>query len=201
MKNIFISGSMRIKNINKQVINRIDNIVKENFTIFIGDANGVDASIQGILSDKSYRNVLVFCTVKYARNNIGRWEVRVIETDHKPNTRSFFTAKDLAMAEKCDFGLMIWDSKSTGTLSNVYELLLRNKTSVVFVNKIKKFVKVSSLKEFEQLISFMSDSALQKANQKIKLKEKLVALKNRQLDLFPEVNKANAAAVKSRAAD
>lgn len=192
---------MRIKNINKQVINRIDNIVKENFTIFIGDANGVDASIQGILSDKSYRNVLVFCTVKYARNNIGRWEVRVIETDHKPNTRSFFTAKDLAMAEKCDFGLMIWDSKSTGTLSNVYELLLRNKTSVVFVNKIKKFVKVSSLKEFEQLISFMSDSALQKANQKIKLKEKLVALKNRQLDLFPEVNKANAAAVKSRAAD
>lgn len=198
MKNIFISGSMRIKNINNLVINRIDNIVKENFTILVGDADGVDASIQNILSDKTYKNVLIYCTGKYPRNNIGRWEVRAIETEHKPNTRLFFTAKDLAMAEECDFGLMVWDSKSTGTLSNVYELLVRDKTSVVFVNRIKQFVNVSRPKEFEQLLSFMSDSALEKANQKIKLKEKIDAIKNRQLDLFPEANKANAADPKPR---
>lgn len=189
---------MRIKNINNLVINRIDNIVKENFTILVGDADGVDASIQNILSDKTYKNVLIYCTGKYPRNNIGRWEVRAIETEHKPNTRLFFTAKDLAMAEECDFGLMVWDSKSTGTLSNVYELLVRDKTSVVFVNRIKQFVNVSRPKEFEQLLSFMSDSALEKANQKIKLKEKIDAIKNRQLDLFPEANKANAADPKPR---
>lgn len=192
---------MRIKNINKLVISRIDNIVKENFTILVGDADGVDSSIQGILSDKSYRNVLVYCTGRHPRNNIGRWEVKTIETDHKPNTRLFFTAKDLAMAEKCDYGLMVWDSKSTGTLSNVYELLVREKTSVVFVNKIKQFVNVRSSKEFGQLLSFMSDSAIEKANHKIKLKEKIIALKNKQLDLFPEVNKVNSADAKSRAAD
>ena len=201
MKNIFISGSMRIKNINKLVIDRIDNIVKENFTIFVGDADGVDASIQGILFEKSYRNVLIYCTGKYPRNNIGRWEVKAIETDHKPNTRSFFTAKDLEMAEKCDFGLMVWDSKSTGTLSNVYELLIRDKTSVIFVNKIKQFINVRNPKEFEQLLSFMSDSALEKANKKIKLKEKLIAIQNKQLTLFPEVNKTNEADAKNRAVD
>lgn len=185
MKYIFISGSMRIKNINKLVINRIDNIISENFTILVGDADGVDASIQQILADKSYRNVLVYCTGKYPRNNIGKWELTKIETDHKPNTRSFYTAKDIAMAEKCDYGLMVWDSKSTGTLSNVYELLIKGKASVVFINKTKQFIKVSNSKEFELLLSFMSDSALEKASQKIKLKEKIIAIKNGQLCLFP----------------
>jgi len=189
MKYIFISGSMRIKNINKMVISRIDNIIRENFTILIGDADGVDSSIQQILANKSYKNVLVYCTGNYPRNNIGKWELTTIETDHKPNTRSFFTAKDIAMAEKCDYGLMVWDSKSTGTLSNVYELLIKGKTSVVFVNKTKQFIKVSNHREFEQLVSHMSDSALEKANQKIILKEKIIGIKNEQLCLFPEAKK------------
>ena len=43
------------------------------------------------------------------------------------------------MAEAADYGLMIWDAKSTGTLSNVIELLSRKKKSLVFVNKEKEF--------------------------------------------------------------
>lgn len=179
---------MRIKNINKMVVNRIDNIIRENFTILVGDADGVDASIQQILANKSYKNVIVYCTGNYPRNNIGKWELSTVETDHKPNTRSFFTAKDIAMAEKCDYGLMVWDSKSTGTLSNVYELLIKGKISVVFVNKSKQFIKVSNSIEFENLVSRMSDSAFEKADQKIRLKEKIIAIKNEQLCLFPEAN-------------
>lgn len=188
MKYIFISGSMRIKNINKLVIDRIENIIREKFTIIIGDADGVDSSIQQILSNKSYKNVIVYCTGNYPRNNIGKWELKTVHTDHAPNTRSYFTAKDIAMAEKCDYGLMVWDSKSTGTLSNVYELLLKKKTSVVFVNKTKQFITVSNPKGFEQLVSNMSDSDFEKANQKIKLKDKILAIKNEQLRLFPEAN-------------
>lgn len=189
MKNIFISGSMRIENINKMVISRIENIIRENFTILVGDADGVDTSIQQILANKSYKNVMVYCAGNCPRNNIGKWELKTVDTNHKTNTRSFFTAKDIVMAEKCDYGLMIWDSKSTGTLSNVYELLIRKKTSVVFVNKINQFINVSNYKEFEQLVSKMSDIAFEKANQKIKLKEKIIAIKNEQLCLFPEANK------------
>jgi len=201
MKSIFISGSMRIKNINKMVVKRIENIIRENFTILIGDADGVDVSIQQILEKKSYKNVMVYCTGSYPRNNIGKWELTTVHTDHKPNTRLFFTAKDIAMAEKCDYGLMIWDTKSTGTLSNVYELLLRNKKSVVFVNKTKKFIKVSEPNDFEQLVSNMSDGAFEKANQKIKLKDKIAAVKNLQLCLFSEVTKANSAHAKNCIAD
>ncbi len=190
MKNIFISGSMRIKNIHSLVIERIENIIKEQFTILVGDADGVDALIQKILADKSYENVKVFCTGNIPRNNIGRWELVTIETDHKPNTRMYFTAKDLEMAKRCDYVLMIWDSKSTGTLSNVYELLKAKKISIVFVNKLKKFVQVKEIQDFEYLVSIMSESALEKANKKIKLKENIFRYKNKQLSLFPGANKS-----------
>ncbi len=94
------------------------------------------------------------------------------------------------MAKHCDYGLMVWDSKSTGTLSNVYELFKSNKTSIVFVNKLRKFFNVSNFEDFEYLVSIMSDTALEKANKKIKLKEKLISNKNKQLSLFPEANKS-----------
>ncbi len=38
------------------------------------------------------------------------------------------------MARNSDYGLMIWDCKSTGTLSNVIELLRDRKKTVVFAN-------------------------------------------------------------------
>lgn len=190
MKHIFISGSMRIKNINKLVIDRIENIIREEFTILVGDADGVDASIQQILAKKSYRNVKVYCTGNYPRNNIGKWELITVKTGHKPKSRLYFTAKDIEMAKHCDYGLMVWDSKSTGTLSNVYELFKSNKTSIVFVNKLRKFFNVSNFEDFEYLVSIMSDTALEKANNKIKLKEKLISNKNKQLSLFPEANKS-----------
>ena len=50
----------------------------------------------------------------------------------KVGSRAYFTAKDLEMARTSDYGLMIWDCKSTGTLSNVIELLREKKKSVVF---------------------------------------------------------------------
>ena len=181
---------MRIKNINKLVLERIENIIHEQFTILVGDADGVDASIQQILAKKSYKNVKVYCTGNYPRNNIGKWELVTVQTDHKPKTRLYFTAKDLEMAKHCDYGLMIWDSKSIGTLSNVYQLLTFQKTSVVFVNKLRKFFNISSFEDFEYLVSIMSESAFEKANKKIKLKEKIISNKNKQLSLFPEANKA-----------
>jgi len=190
MKQIFISGSMRIKNINKLVIDRIENIIREKFTILVGDADGVDASIQQILANKDYENVKVYCTGNYHRNNIGKWGIITVYTDHKPKTRLYFTAKDIEMAKYCDYGLMVWDSKSTGTLSNVYELLKNKKTSVVFVNKLTKFFNVSNFSDFENLVSIMSDSAFNKADKKIKLKEKIISNKHKQLYLFPEANKS-----------
>ncbi|EIM62811.1 hypothetical protein [Desulfobacter postgatei] len=184
MHKIFISGSMRIKNIDKAVINRVNNIINSKFGIIIGDADGVDSSIQNYLKNTNYDEVTVYCTGQIPRNNLGSWSINPIVTDKKPGTREYFTAKDLSMAKDCDFGLMIWDSKSTGTLSNVLELLYSNKKSLVFVNKLKQFFEITNVESFEKLISVMSEAYFEKADKKIKLRNKLKQLKNKQLELF-----------------
>ena len=177
MTTVFISGSMRIKNIHPQVCKRIENIIKSAFDIVIGDADGVDTSIQAFLKAKSYKRVVIYCSGQHVRNNLGSWPVEMVFTDERNNTRKFYTAKDIEMAKKCDYGLMIWDSKSTGTLNNVIQLLTQEKRSLVFVNKSKSFVTVTDIMDFENLISVMSDNALQKADKKISLKEKITEFK------------------------
>ena len=174
---IFISGSMAIKKIDAQVTERMDHIMRSEFSILLGDANGVDASIQRELHVKRYRNVAIYCSGDRARNNIGGWHVEKIMTGQTKNRREFFTAKDIQMAKDCDYGLMIWDSKSVGTLSNVYELVSRGKKSRVFVNKQKIFVTVADSDGFQRLISMMAPDSFEKADKKIQLKKKLEGLK------------------------
>jgi hypothetical protein len=161
-------------------------IIKSDFSILLGDADGVDASIQELLNSKGYTKVTIFCSGDNARNNIGRWEVEKIHTDYQKNTRLFFTAKDIQMAKKCDYGFMVWDSKSTGTLSNVYELLSQGKKSLVFINKLRTFKQIGKIADFEDLISVMSASAFEKADKKIQFKKRIQDLK--QLNLFKANN-------------
>lgn len=184
MHKVFISGSMSIKKINLEVLERINNIIDSGYQVLVGDADGVDTSIQSHLLEKNAKSVLVYCTGEQPRNNIGKWSINKIETKYKPGTRSYFTAKDLVMADDCDYGLMIWDAKSTGTLSNTVELLRREKKSLVFVNKESLFIKVRSVSDLEILVSYMSDSAFSKADKKMGILSKIESFKNEQNSLF-----------------
>ena len=125
----------------------------------------------------------MYCSGDRPRNNLGDWETHNVFPDAAPGTRAFFTGKDIEMAMAADYGLMIWDTKSTGTLSNVLELLSQKKKSVVFVNKNKEFVTVSDVVGLETLIGYMSSHARQKAEDKIRLKAKIAALSNEQFSL------------------
>lgn len=110
--------------------------------------------------------------------------MQVTETPYAPGSRAFFTAKDLAMAAEADYGLMIWDSRSTGTLSNVLELLNQKKYSVVFIRDKKQFIVVKSPDQLSELVSHMPPDAFAAAEKKIQLSEKITRLKNRQITLF-----------------
>lgn len=184
MYKVFISGSMGIKNLDKNVKDRIDNIVESGYQVIVGDAGGVDSSIQEYLISKEMKLVLVYCSGDGPRNNLGHWPVSKVETVASSGTRAFFTAKDLKMAEDCDYGLMVWDTKSTGTLSNAIELLKRKKLALVYVNKAKEFLKIKEITDLEKLIAYMSSSALEKAEKKIKMKEIIQSFKHQQDNLF-----------------
>lgn len=184
MHKVFISGSMAIKNINPEVLERINNVIDSGYQVLVGDADGVDTSIQSYLLERNAQSVMVYCTGEQPRNNVGKWTVNRTQTNYSPGTRAYFTAKDLVMADECDYGLMIWDTKSTGTLSNAIELLKRNKKSLVFVNKAKIFIKIKSVSDLEDLISYMSDTAKEKADKKIGFKSTIESFKNEQSSLF-----------------
>lgn len=184
MTTVFIAGSMNIKHLDVRVKERIANIAASGFEVVVGDADGADTSIQQYLLALGHSRTTVYCSGSHPRNNIGKWPIHVVKTEYPEGTRAFFTAKDLAMANIADFGLMVWDAKSTGTLSNAIELLARKKKSVVFVNKEKTFRTIGSIEQLEMLINCMSDHSQKKANEKIKLFDRISSMKHEQIDFF-----------------
>ncbi|AYR26848.1 hypothetical protein [Herbaspirillum rubrisubalbicans] len=187
MTTVFIAGSITIKQLDAKVQERIMNIVHQNFDVVVGDADGADTSIQQFLLHLKYPHVTVFCTGKTPRNNLGQWSVQHVKTAHRPGSRAYFTAKDLAMAKLADSGLMIWDAKSTGTLSNVIELLKRKKYCWAFLDKLKTFHAIKSVDSLESLLAYMAAPARLQADEKIGLTEKLTALRagEQQMALLP----------------
>ena len=64
MTKIFIAGSLSIDNLDEKVRNRINNIIVSEFEVIVGDANGVDSSIQSYLQSKNNKLVTVYCSRK-----------------------------------------------------------------------------------------------------------------------------------------
>lgn len=184
MTKVFVSGSIKIKNLDVKVIERLKNIIASNFKVIVGDADGVDSSIQEFLKLNGFQPVVVYCSGEKPRNNLGSWNAKKITTNCKPGTRQYFTAKDKIMAEDCDYGFMIWDASSTGTLSNAIELVKRNKMALVYINKAKQFLKIKNTHDLEKLITFMSETSLKKADEKIGLFKTIESIKFAQNDLF-----------------
>lgn len=183
MTTVFIAGSMTIKRLHPLFIERLSNIVSSKFDVVVGDADGADTSIQKALLERSAEAVTVYCSGLKPRNNVGNWRVQNVVPDAEPGTRLFFTAKDLEMAKAADYGLMMWDAKSTGTLSNVLELLEGSKKCVVFVNKARAFLTVSDVDGLRGLISVMSDAAKMKAEDKIGLSDRVHKIAHKQYSI------------------
>ncbi|HAW0593603.1 TPA: hypothetical protein JLJ87_000721 [Escherichia coli] len=181
---VFVAGSITIKKLDPLIVERLKKIVDKNFNVIVGDASGVDSSVQLELKQLGYSATTVFTSDAKPRNNFGAWPVKLVKSNFRPGTRDFYTAKDIKMAETADCGLMVWDTKSPGTLSNVIELLSRKKNSAVFINKTREFVLIKEPKDIDKLISFMSASSLEKVEDKIKLSERLEKLNNQQIVLI-----------------
>ena len=172
MNTVFIAGSIAISRLDARVKARISNAVDGGLAIVVGDADGADTSIQQHLVSIRAENVTVYCSGDRPRNNVGEWPVEHVYSDATPGT------------EIANYGLMIWDTKSTGTLSNVIALLEGNKKTVVFVNKAKEFVTVSDGFSLKRLLENMSVSAKEKADRKIGLSSKVASFNEPQYSLI-----------------
>ena len=149
MNKLFIGGSRKVTYINKEVKVVIDKIMKDNCLILIGDANGVDKSIQTYLKNQEYNNIEVFCMENKCRNNIGSWIVRQISAARAKKDYIYYSTKDKKMAEEASAGLMVWDGKSFGTILNVYRLAKQRKKVDIYINPRKKLLVINNLDDFK----------------------------------------------------
>ncbi|STL60653.1 hypothetical protein [Escherichia coli] len=109
---VFVAGSITIKKLDPLIVERLKKIVDKNFNVIVGDASGVDSSVQLELKQLGYSATTVFTSDAKPRNNFGAWPVKLVKSNFRPGTRDFYTAKDIKMAETADCGLMVWDTKS-----------------------------------------------------------------------------------------
>ncbi len=104
MQSVFVAGSRAMSKLNAKVKERLENIVKQNFTVLVGDANGADKAVQRYLADRRYQRVVVYC-MDVCRNNVGNWPTHEEKT--RPGLardRHYYGIKDLAMAKDASAG-------------------------------------------------------------------------------------------------
>lgn len=107
---IVISGSRSIQTLPDEAKSRIDNIVKSGAEILVGDAPGIDTQVQKYLKSIDYDRVTVYHAYDKPRNNQGF-----------PTQGGFssYVARDEAMCDQANYGLVVWDGQSRGSKANI----------------------------------------------------------------------------------
>ena len=131
MTTVFVGGSRRITRLPVAAKIRIDNVVAKGFAILVGDANGADKAVQKHLAESEYEKVTVYVSGDTSRNNLGQWATRNVNAGAREKSFQFYAAKDREMAQQAEFGLMIWDGKSPGTVLNILRLVQASKKAVL----------------------------------------------------------------------
>ncbi len=131
MAMIFLGGSRDIFELSVPVIERIGAIVAAEHGVLIGDAQGADAEMQGLLAGYNYEHVGVFHAGPEPRNNLGDWAAYPVPPPDGAEGFATDTGKDREMARRADFGMMIWDGVSLDTCINVLRLAMIGSPCVV----------------------------------------------------------------------
>ena len=176
MTRVFIAGSRNISRLNDQISERLENIVNSGYMVLVGDANGADKSVQTYLRDKQYDNVTVYCSGNNCRNNVGGWQEQQVSVSETLSGLKFYMVKDRKMAEDSNYGFMLWDGKSAGTISNVIELLKLNKSVLVYFAPEKKFYTISKLDNINELLEKCEPDLIEVINKKINIKKSIMQL-------------------------
>ena len=149
---IFIAGTKSVQKLDTPVLQRMMSIYQKGYSVLVGDCYGVDSSVQKFYSDLGYSNVFVYASNGKARNNIGNWQIQNVPVPSYFRGFDFYKQKDIAMANDADYGFMIWDGESRGTLNNTINLVSQNKRVLVYFSPQKKMVVINSFDDLNSLL-------------------------------------------------
>jgi hypothetical protein len=144
------------------VKHRIDSIIDKGFTVLVGDANGADKAVQRYLADEHYQAVIVHCMEGNCRNNLGQWTAREVPSPRGARGFAYYSTKDKVMVDDAEYGLMLWDGESKGTLNSVINMVRQKKPVVVFFVPEKLFHNVRSADDVDELLRKCHRSAVER---------------------------------------
>jgi hypothetical protein len=149
MKSVFIAGSRSVSTLSPQVVERLNNIIRLGLVVLIGDANGADKAVQQYLARHHYDKVIVYCMCE-CRNNVGDWPSKRHATPSgAKRDRHYYGVKDRAMAKDADWGFMVWNGASKGTLTNLVNLLELRKKSLLYLVPRDQFFRINAFGDLE----------------------------------------------------
>lgn len=160
MTTVFVGGSRRITRLPVQARVRIDNVLEKGFAIVVGDASGADKAVQKHLAEAKYDKVTVYFSGDTSRNNLGQWETRSVKVGERKKNFQYYAAKDREMAQQAEFGLMIWDGKSLGTVLNILRLVRASKKAVLVSVAEKSEVEFKGKGDWDAFLSGCSSKLL-----------------------------------------
>jgi len=117
----------------------------------------------------------VFYAGDLCRNNLGHWSTRKIKVDRVRRDFKFFTAKDIAMSDEADYGFMIWDGESQGTVNNVLNLLERGKKVVVYLSPNREFITLTCPADATELLKRIDRGLADVLDKKVGLRRRIAA--------------------------
>lgn len=150
---IFIAGARSVKELNASVQKKMLSIYEKGYDVLVGDCYGVDSSVQRFYANLGYDNVFVYASNGRARNNIGHWNIKSVSVPTEIRGFDFYKQKDIAMAKEADYGFMIWDGESRGTLNNTINLIMQNKNVLLYLTTINKMLIVKTLDDLNRIVS------------------------------------------------
>jgi hypothetical protein len=169
MMKVFLSGSRSISRLALDMQQRLDNIIANELAVVVGDANGADKAMQKYLAGKHYTDVSVYFVGVSPRNNLGYWSTVNVEVEASSSGWEYYAHKDKRMAQLADYGLVLWDGESAGSIHNVFELLKNGKKVVVFYNPSKTFLNVNTREDAVRLLNTASNATIKSISEKIKI--------------------------------
>lgn len=183
MTTVFLSGSRKISRLTAEIRSRLDNMIQNGLRIIVGDANGADKAMQGYLANARYPDVTVYYVGTAPRNNVGHWLAEEVPTKDGLSGRDFFAQKDRKMSKIADFGFVLWDGKSSGSVQNILWLMQDGKKIVVYYLPEHRFYNLKEQSELVGLFSKCNRSDIADIEKKIALPDFLKQRTSSQVSL------------------
>ena len=183
---IVLGGSRHLEYIPSEIKERLTEWQESSAEFLVGDAPGTDRAFQQFLKECKIGSVVVYTSADEIRNNLGQWPTRRVESGLKSKSSAVHAFKDREMTKEADLGVMIWDCKSAGTLSNAIDLVRQGKDCLIYVAPESELCRFDHFKDLEKWMSAypdVRDEALKRLRTFAKREEKRMA-ESVQPDLF-----------------